>query len=86
MRSGLVFRILFILYCVEAGVFLVFVPWSTLWERHLLEVPFVGIRALGLHPFLRSALTGFGLVHLIWGVHDLELLIERWRDRSGPEA
>lgn len=84
MRSGHVFRILFILYCVEAGVFLAFVPWSTLWERHLLEIPWVGVRAFGLHPLWRSVLSGFGLVHLVWGVHDLELLLASWRERSRP--
>ena len=81
MRFRRVFRILFILYCVEAGVFLALVPWSTLWERFLLEFPLLGLGALGLHPLLRSALTGLGLVHLIWGVHDLELLITDWRGK-----
>lgn len=82
MRSRQIFRILFILYCVEAGVFLALVPWSALWERHLLEFPLVGVRAFGLHPLWRSALTGFGVVHLIWGVHDLELLLESWRRKA----
>jgi hypothetical protein len=82
MRSPRIFRILFILYCLEAGVFLALVPWSTLWERQLMEVPFVGLRAFGLHPLLRSALSGFGLVHLIWGIHDLELLLESWRRKT----
>lgn len=82
MRSAKIFRVLFVVYCVEAGVFLALVPWSSLWERHLLELPLVGLRAFGLHPLLRSALTGFGLVHLIWGIHDLELLLESWRRRS----
>jgi len=84
MRPRRLFRILFILYCVEAGVFLAFVPWSPLWERHLLEMPWIGVRALGLHPLWRSALTGFGLVHLVWAVHDLELLLGSWRRKSQP--
>lgn len=79
MRAHVVFKLLFVLYCIEAGVFLAFVPWSTLWERHLLDFPLLRLRTFGLHPMLRSALTGFGLVHLIWGVHDLELLLRRWR-------
>jgi len=82
MRRRYLFDILFVLYCVEAGVFLAFVPWSTLWERHLLEIPVLGLRAFGLHPILRSALSGFGLVHLVWAAHDLELLLERWRQRA----
>jgi hypothetical protein len=82
MRSRRIFQILFILYCVEAGVFLAFVPWSTLWERQLLEFPLVGLRTFGLHPLWRSALTGFGVVHLIWAVHDLDLLLQTWRHKA----
>ncbi len=81
MRGRVIFRVLFILYCVEAGVFLAFVPWSTLWERHLLSIPLLGLRAFGLHPVLRGALSGFGLIHLVWAVHDLELLLKHWRKR-----
>ncbi len=85
MRSRAVFRVLFVIYCVEAGVFLMLIPWSNLWERHLLELPFVGLRTFALHPMLRGAVTGFGIVHLIWGVHDLELLLGRWFRWSRPK-
>jgi hypothetical protein len=35
-----------------------------------------------MHPLVRSALSGFGMVHLVWSMHDLTELIERWRLRS----
>ena len=32
-------RLLFFLYCVEVGVFLVLAPWSASWDRFLLAPP-----------------------------------------------
>jgi hypothetical protein len=72
MRLDPLFRWLFILYCVEAGVFLVLAPWSLLWDRGCINLPFSSLRQVCLHPVVRGGVTGFGLVHLVWGAHDLE--------------
>lgn len=82
MRSLLLYRILFILYCVEAGTFLVLAPWSTVWDRMLIQVPVDLLRTTGLHPVFRAAVTGFGLIHLVWGAHDLDELIFRRKVRA----
>jgi hypothetical protein len=82
MRSSFLFRILFILYCVEAGTFLVLAPWSTVWDRTLIQIPFDLLRMAALHPLSRAAVTGFGLIHLVWGAHDLDELIFRRKLRA----
>jgi hypothetical protein len=82
MRSSSLFRILFILYCIEAGTFLVLAPWSPVWDRMLVQASSQMVRAFGLYPFVRAAVTGFGLVHLVWGAHDLDDLIFRRRVRA----
>jgi hypothetical protein len=82
MRSSSLFRILFILYCIEAGTFLVLAPWSPVWDRMLILVASELVRGFGLHPLVRAAVTGFGLVHLVWGAHDLDDLIFRRRVRA----
>jgi hypothetical protein len=82
MRSSSLFRILFILYCIEAGTFLVLAPWSPVWDRTLMQIPNEILRAMALHPFLRAGVTGFGLIHLVWGAHDLDDLIFRRRLRA----
>jgi hypothetical protein len=82
MRSSSLFRILFILYCIEAGTFLVLAPWSPVWDRMLILVASELVRGVGLHPFVRAAVTGFGLIHLVWGAHDLDDLIFRRRARA----
>jgi hypothetical protein len=78
MRFDSLFRFLFIVYCVEAGVFLLFSPWSLFWERGIVQVPLPALRTLLLSTFARGGVTGFGLVHLIWGAHDVDAW---WRER-----
>lgn len=79
MRPSSLFRILFVLYCIEAGTFLVLVPWSPVWDWMLLQIPNELLRAIALYPFVRAAATGFGLIHLVWGAHDLDEIIFRRR-------
>lgn len=61
---------LFILYCTTIGVALLFLPWSPGWDRLVLNLPFDGLRWL-VAPAARGAISGFGLVHLVWSVHEL---------------
>ncbi len=75
MLWPIVSRIIFILYCVEAGAVLLFVPWSAGWEHGVLRIPISEVRYLFLHPLVRGGLSGLGLVHLVWGAHDLDLLL-----------
>ncbi len=72
-------KIVFILYCIEAGALFFFVPWTTGWEHGVMRIPFQGLREMCLHPILRAAVSGFGLVHLVWGAHDLDLLLAGWK-------
>ena len=77
MRSSPLFRILFILYCIEAGTFLVLVPWFPVWDRTLMQIPNEILRAVVLHLLFRSVITGYGIIHLVWGAHDLDGLLFR---------
>lgn len=70
---------LFVVYCAEAGVLFTLLPWTGLWEGALAQVPGLGNPTLGLHPILRGLVSGFGLIHLVWGVHDLEQMLPRRR-------
>jgi len=71
-------RLFFILYCFEAGLLLLFAPWYPEWDRLALQLlPFQTLRLTVVHPAFRGAVTGFGAVHLLWGLHDLISLITR---------
>jgi hypothetical protein len=76
-------RLLFVLYCVEVGVFLLIAPWSPSWDRAVIHLPLPVLHSVYLHPLFRGAVTGFGFVHIVWGAHDLESwLAGRQRDEQ----
>ena len=78
MRFDAVFRFLFIVYCVEAGIFLLVSPWGLFWDRGALQIPFTLLRSICLSTAFRGAVSGFGLAHLIWSAHDVDAW---WRER-----
>lgn len=82
MRMSTFLTLLFVLYCAEAGVLLIFAPWSPVWDRTMIQIPLPLLRNLMLHPVMRGAVSGFGLVHLVLGAHDLHALLTRRKLRA----
>ena len=76
---------LFVFYCVEVGVFFLFAPWSSTWDRAVINLPFPSLHDLYLDSLFRGALSGFGLVHIVWGAHDLEQWLAR-RQHAGANT
>ena len=83
MRARTLTRVLFILYCIEAGVLLVIAPWSPAWDTSIFRLSGARVQDVLLSPVTRGAISGFGLVHLVWAAHDLELWLSR--GRAAPE-
>jgi hypothetical protein len=77
MRFQSVLRLLFIVYCMEAGFFLLLGPWNSSWDRTVLLLPSHFLRVLLLNPLMRGAVSGFGLVHLVWSTHDVSEAVAR---------
>jgi hypothetical protein len=61
----------FILFCFEIGLFLVFVPWSTLWENNVLLTYSFPLRNFLLNNFVRGAVSGLGLIDIALGLSEL---------------
>jgi hypothetical protein len=61
----------FILFCFEIGFFLVFVPWSELWERNVLLTYMPAVRPIFLHKLFRLAVAGLGGVDIVIGLSEL---------------
>jgi len=66
-----VLAIALILFCFEVGLFLLFAPWSALWEHNFLLSVSPGFRALVLNNFVRGAVSGLGLVDCLLGLSEL---------------
>ena len=61
----------FILFCFEIGLFLVFVPWSGLWEHNVLLSYSLALRGFFLNNFVRGAVSGLGVVDVVLGLSEL---------------
>jgi hypothetical protein len=60
--------VLYVLLCVEIGIFLLVMPWSVLWSHSLLLSYYPVVRPLFLSSYLRGAISGLGLVNVWLGV------------------
>jgi len=61
----------FILFCLEIGLFLMFVPWSALWEHNILLGYSLTLRGLLLNNFVRGGVSGLGAVDVLLGLTEL---------------
>ncbi|MFN7973808.1 MAG: hypothetical protein U0166_15915 [Acidobacteriota bacterium] len=63
--------VIYLVYCLEAGVFLLVAPWSARWEQNFFFSVAPSLRTFFLNPFVRGAISGLGILHLILGLVDL---------------
>lgn len=63
-------------------MFLTLAPWRGGWSALLIQFPLEALREWLLTEWGRGAVTGFGLVHVVWGLHDLRELLARRRARA----
>ena len=71
---------LWIVVCLEVGMFLLLVPWSPLWTRNLLLGYYPALRPFYMSYFLRGAISGLGLLNLWFGFREV------WDFRRPPKA
>jgi hypothetical protein len=61
----------FILFCFEIGLFLMFVPWSALWEHNVFLMYSFRLRGLLLNNFVRGGVSGLGVIDVLLGLSEL---------------
>lgn len=71
----------FALYCIEAGLFFLIVPWTVLWTLNPVLHSSIALGAVADNPFVRGFISGIGLLHLILGVRDLVRISRARRSR-----
>jgi len=74
-RHGLgimwIWRILYILYCLEVGVFLLFLPWLTIWDNNFLLYRYPSVQPILTNSYLKGAVLGLGIVNIIIGIQEI---------------
>ena len=66
-----VWRILYILYCLEVGGFLLFLPWLGIWENNFLLYLYPQFRPIVSNSFLKGGVLGLGLVNIFIGIQEI---------------
>jgi len=59
-----VFALIFIVFCMVLGVFLLFFPWSVLWDRNFFSFLTPQLRQYWSNTYLRGAVSGLGLLNV----------------------
>jgi hypothetical protein len=59
-----------VIISVMVGIFLTFVPWTSLWDSNYLLQPYPSLRFFVNSPFARGTVTGLGLLNIVLAVHE----------------
>jgi hypothetical protein len=74
--------VFFAVYCLEAGLFFLIVPWTRLWTLNPLLHSTYTITMLAGDPFVRGFISGVGVMHLIIGVKEIVRLARQQREAA----
>ena len=62
---------LFILICLELGIFLLFLPWTSLWEHNYFLLRYPTLVRYLLNHYVRGGISGLGLLNVWIAVYEL---------------
>jgi hypothetical protein len=63
--------VLYVVVCLEVGLFLALVPWSAVWERNFFLDAYPALRPILLAPAVRGAVAGLGIANVYMGVREI---------------
>jgi len=63
-----VWLVVFVLFCLEIGILLTVLPWTSLWTSNSLMASFPPLKEFLSHNFVRGLVSGLGLVDIWMGV------------------
>lgn len=68
-------RLIFLAYFVEAGLVLLVVPWSPLWDRNYFVQAWPALAGIAHSSVCRGAVSGLGIVGLWAAMAELSALV-----------
>jgi hypothetical protein len=73
--------VLYVVVCLEVGLFLTLVPWSGIWERNYFLEVYPVLRPVLLASAVRGAVAGLGVANIYVGLNEILS-----RSRARPTA
>jgi hypothetical protein len=70
-NAAWLWKIIYILYCLEVGIFLVFLPWLNIWDQNYLLYQHPMLQRLVANPYLKGAVLGLGIVNVLIGIQEI---------------
>jgi hypothetical protein len=64
-------RLLYILYSLEVGAFLLFIPWQGIWENNYLLYRYPNLQPIMANSYLKGAVIGLGIVNIMIGIQEI---------------
>lgn len=80
---------IYILFCLELGIFLLLLPWSGLWEGNYFLFRYPQLAPYLLNNSVRGLISGLGLVDIgigFWYVAHFREVTQRWRAEDSKPA
>ncbi len=63
-----VWLVVFVLFCLEVGIILVWCPWTKIWSENSILLSYPTLRGFLMLSFVRGAISGLGLVNIWMGI------------------
>ena len=60
--------VVLVVFCIELGMLLAILPWTTVWNQNSFLAAYPGLRAVAQNNFVRGLATGLGLVDIWIGI------------------
>jgi len=57
-------RVIVIVLCFEMGALLLYLPWSSFWEKNYFLFHYPALMPLALHPLVRGLISGLGVLDI----------------------
>jgi len=67
----LVKKIIYILYSIEVGALLLWLPWLRFWENNYLLYQYPQILPVVSNPFFKGFVLGLGIVNILLGIQEI---------------
>ena len=80
--------VVYLIYCIEAGLFLLIVPWHRVWTQNYFLERWVGLWEILRLPAVRGAISGIGIALLLHAVDEIwtHVQFRRARRRADKEV